>query len=133
MKYKDSGVSPVIAIIMMVAITIILAGAVTLWVMSLVDDDEDTSRGYFLDCEISVSDQEMVLMVISGEIIKTDEMSVTIDSVDFELPSNITLNAGEVLTLDIPAGFTVEISQYYTIKVIIDNKMVWDKEIIAGP
>ena len=117
----------------MVAITIILAGVVTLWVMSLVDDDQDTPRGYFLDCEISSSDQELTIMVISGEIIRTDSTRVTIDSVDLEMPSNVTLNAGEVLTLDIPAGFTVEISQTYTIKVVIDNKVVWDKDIIAGP
>ncbi len=38
MKKNDMGVSPVIAVILMVAITVVLAGVVFLWAQSFTDE-----------------------------------------------------------------------------------------------
>jgi len=46
-KKNEEAVSPVIAIILMVAITVVLAGVLYMWVISLADTDEDVDIMYF--------------------------------------------------------------------------------------
>ena len=47
MKKNEEAVSPVIAIILMVAITVVLAGVLYMWVISLADTDEGVSIMHF--------------------------------------------------------------------------------------
>ncbi len=54
-KMKEEGVSPVIAVILMVAITVVLAGVLFVWVGQLAEIDEENPKLYFRTNDAAVS------------------------------------------------------------------------------
>ena len=118
-----TGVSPVISVILMVAITIVLAGLVTLWVFSL-SDTNDHLTIYKFEADIYSQSDEIHLSLVTGDLINTTSMVVKINATDVTVPTGINLSAGDVLVLDSPIGLEQFVE--YQIKVIIDNTTVWE-------
>ncbi len=131
MKKNDMGVSPVIAVILMVAITVVLAGVVFLWAQSFTDDSGGTVETMNLKGTIDDSEEELSLEVISGTyswddykvlVNGTDPLTTTVDS---------SSSAGE--TALFTGSVTFDVGNSYNIKIIniADNKVVWENDIIA--
>ena len=98
MKKNDMGVSPVIAVILMVAITVVLAGVLYLWVSSLADTD-DTFTTLSFDAEMhngplaATTDDTLTLNLLKGDTITWTNYRVTIDGVLFYDGTATTANA----------------------------------------
>jgi len=132
-KIKCDAVSPVIAVILLVAITIVLAGLVTLWVFSLVDEDEGSGT-YHFEARIDTSEQELMLTVVSGPVLDPSAMRVLVGETEMIIPAGTgVLNAADSITLTPPSGFTFEVQVVYHVKVVVDNRMVWEQDVNGGP
>jgi len=131
MKKDITGVSPVIAVILMVALTVVLAGVVFLWAQSFVGDN-DTVDTINVKGRIDVSATELQLEVISGTYTWAD-YKITVNGTEIvdTTPSADSSSAGETCTWTDPVLDTVGTS--YNIKIINieKNKVVWEKDIIA--
>ena len=109
----DRAVSPVIGVILMVAITVVLAGVIGVMVFGLADDLGDTTPSATLDIDdvgINSSDEvgNFTLAHDGGDAIEAQDLSVivagsTIDHVaelsDGELVDGDTFSAGESVTI----------------------------------
>ncbi|MBN1389852.1 MAG: type IV pilin [Candidatus Thermoplasmatota archaeon] len=150
-RKNDMGVSPVIAVILMVAITVVLAGVVFLWAQSFTDDaggDVETLniRGEIDVNGLTVSSVDyscLSLEVISGKIDWT-KYKVTIETTVVYTSSTTAI--GTANTGESNAGDTAFFSATtltgtdalvsgteYSVKIVNigDNKVVWDNDIIA--
>ena len=83
MKKNDMGVSPVIAVILMVAITVVLAGVLYLWVSSLADTDKETD---LLDMKIEAfadatvaNDYDKIEVTVNSGTVNWAEYKLTVD------------------------------------------------------
>ena len=76
MKNNEEAVSPVIAIILMVAITVVLAGVLYMWVISLADTDEGVSIMHFSleDGQNSDTTQGVFFLIRAGKGVDLDPM-----------------------------------------------------------
>ncbi len=127
---SNKGVSPVIAIILMVAITIVLVGILSLWIFSLVDDDRGGSPVYAFDSDLDSDNDQINLTLVMGDVIDTLKMGVKINAQDVDIPDDYgNLFAGVTFTLNSPID--LEKSVEYHISVIIDNKVVWENDMIS--
>ena len=129
MKKNDMGVSPVIAVILMVAITVVLAGVLYLWVSSLADTDEQMDN-LNVKASADLSDALLTIDVQSGTL-TWDEYKVTFNGTTVATLSTET-SAGEVATFDISVGSPTHlVSDEVSVKIINieDNKIVWQKDI----
>ena len=110
MKKNDMGVSPVIAVILMVAITVVLAGVLYLWVSSLADTDKETD---LLDMKI--------------EAFADSTVANDYDKIE------VTVNSGTVNWAEYK--LTVEGEQYYTASATSsagDKAVFYDDPTLAG-
>ena len=137
MKKNDMGVSPVIAVILMVAITVVLAGVLYLWVSSLADTEGDVET-INVKCELvnGVAADTMTFEVMSGDIAWADYY-VKIDGTTqtAETPAAGTSSAGDVASFswDLTGDDPFATGTTYNIKIvnIENNAVVYDKDIIA--
>jgi flagellin-like protein len=131
-KLDEEGVSPVIAIILMVAITVVLAGVLYVWVTSLADTEE-TVKNLQLKGEISVVDNSTANLVIThrgGDKIAWSDYQVTLHGSTVTTTSTETA-VGETATFAYTGALTV--GEEYTARIIdVDaDKIVWEDVITA--
>lgn len=134
MKKNDMGVSPVIAVILMVAITVVLAGVVFLWAQSFTNETGGTVKALNLKGSLDDSDEELSLEVISGTIVWSD-YKVLVNGTTQLSTSAGTSNAGETATFtDATSTIDFAAGTSYNIKIIdiAENKVVWEDDIIAA-
>ncbi|MGA1793782.1 MAG: type IV pilin [Thermoplasmatota archaeon] len=132
LKKNDLGVSPVIAVILMVAITVVLAGVVFLWAQSFTDDAGGDVEKMNVKGVIDDSDDDLIIEVISGKI-TWGNYKVTVDGSQLTTVT-VESNAGDTAIFNddvTPVTFTA--GTEYTVKIINigDNKVVWEDDIIA--
>ena len=137
---KDMGVSPVIAVILMVAITVVLAGVVFLWAQSFTEDTGDDVRNLnikvslYEDTDAAAADI-LEIEVLGGTIIWGD-YEVNVESTDAGSPTSGA--TGGQSTAGDTAVFTspVVITSGQTYKVqIIDleaNKVAYTSENVIA-
>ena len=131
LKKNDMGVSPVIAVILMVAITVVLAGVVFLWAQSFTDDSGGTVETMNVKGTIDDSAETLSLEVISGTYTWGD-YKVLVNGTDELTTATASSSAGETVSFT-EAGYTFDVGYSYNIKIIniADNKVVWENNIIA--
>ena len=134
-KKNDHGVSPVIAVILMVAITVVLAGVLYLWVSSLADTDKsaellDIKGELYEDLDSAATADKLVIEVMGGTITWGD-YKVTVGGTEVTTTTTSS-SAGdeETFTTSVPA---LTQGTSYTVKIVNvgDNEVVWSKDIIA--
>ncbi len=152
---KNDGVSPVIAVILMVAITVVLAGVVFLWAQSFTDEAGGggeilnvrgtiDANGFADDTPDSYSGLE--IEVISGTV-SWSEYKVTIEGVqvytETQAAALTAANAGSssagesqwftIATYEVVAGTPLVAGTEYNVKIVNigDNVVVWEDDIIA--
>ncbi|MCU0799371.1 MAG: type IV pilin [Candidatus Thermoplasmatota archaeon] len=153
-KKNDMGVSPVIAVILMVAITVVLAGVVFLWAQSFTNEAGGTVKNLNVRGDIDANGivvagpvyyPVLTIEVISGKIVWSD-YKVTINGVSVwdvadlvTAPETIaagtntvTSNAGDTAYFS-HSTLAVTSGTEYSVKVvhIKENKIVWEANIIA--
>ena len=125
---KNDGVSPVIAVILMVAITVVLAGVVFLWAQSFTDDADGGVDTINVKANADGSDDALYFEVISGTM-KWDDYKILTTTAGLES------SAGEKATFAGAAGadsfFSKTIEYNVRIVNIADNAVVWEDDIIA--
>jgi flagellin-like protein len=132
LKKNDMGVSPVIAVILMVAITVVLAGVVFLWAQSFTDDAEggvetvNVKASLYEDTAAALDKIE--IEVISGTM-TWSEYTVTIESNTATLAGSTSAGGTATATGD----WTLVKGTEYTIKIVNigENKVVWEDDVIA--
>ena len=148
MKKNDMGVSPVIAVILMVAITVVLAGVVFLWAQSFTDDTGGTVETLNIKATATSdgTDNYLIIEVMGGSVdftkyqVKLTEVgdptnSVTFDSTDLDVPATTTYNAGDTASFTSTSGtdlltlITTGNSMNVKIINIGDNKIVWENDL----
>jgi len=137
-KKNDMGVSPVIAVILMVAITVVLAGVVFLWAQSFTEDAKGGAKTLSVDLEL-VNNAALTQDVISITPLKGD-----IDWTDYRLifdgtevpTANLPTGANNPttvgLTADINVGdLTLVVGQKYTVKMVFieDQSVVLNTDV----
>ncbi len=132
---KNDGVSPVIAVILMVAITVVLAGVVFLWAQSFTDDADGGVETINVKASADGSDDDLVFEVISGTM-KWDDYKILINATtEVTTTAALESSAGEMATFTAAAGppsfFTGTIEYNVRIINIADNAVVWEDDIIA--
>ncbi len=153
MKWKRNakdGVSPVIAVILMVAITVVLAGVVVLWVTRLSKTEEEGPEMLTLDVKL-YSDGTMTIDNNGGGKITWTNYKITIDGVgiagtsdynndntnetwsDGTPGSTVETDVGERLTITLTTPSSITVGQEYTVKVVnlATQKVVAEYEVTA--
>jgi len=91
---EDRGVSPVIGVILMVAITVILAAVIGAFVLGLGDQASESAPQASIDISFD-GDRVVNLTHGGGDNIQTSEIEVTVGSDTVQNSSNIGEGAGE--------------------------------------
>lgn len=129
MKKNDLGVSPVIAVILMVAITVVLAGVVFLWAQSFTDDAEGGVETINVKGSLDDSANELYLEVISGTLEWAD-YKIMVNGTTQLSTTDTSSSAGSTATF---TDMDYVVGTEYNVKIIniADNKVVWEDDIIA--
>ncbi|PSQ25852.1 type IV pilin [Halobacteriales archaeon QS_9_68_17] len=121
----DKAVSPVIGVILMVAITVILAAVIGAFVLDLGGNTQDTPQASF-DYDYS-SSSEVTITHESGDSLEADNLAVNIggdeiststNSGDFDPSSGSEVNAGNTLVSSVGYDGTYGSGSGTTIRVI---------------
>jgi len=127
----NEGVSPVIAVILMVAITVVLAGAVTLWVFNLSSQSGEDGEMYFFRSTLEASDDTIHIHLLSGsDTLDTSKIRVIINGEDVSSISNQEMYAGDELVAD--AGIDLTPGTTYNVKITVNNRMMYEGNPIAN-
>jgi FlaG/FlaF family flagellin (archaellin) len=144
-SHRDDAVSPVIAIILMVAITVVLASVLYVWVMNIADTDEGIEQ--FPTLEITIMDlpsgDELKFKQTSGDPLDWSKYKIIIanQSDDLDTAVMLTLSGimvpGETITFNATnaSGFSdidYRYNTFYNLEIynIRDNKRVFYKNNI---
>ncbi|ELZ88554.1 type IV pilin [Haloferax sulfurifontis] len=110
---ESRAVSPVIGVILMVAITVILAAVIGTFVLGLGDQVGDTAPQASFSFDYDGA-QEITITHESGDSIASDQLSVVIPS-DLSTPviskndgSDDNMNAGETIVVELDTGETLD-------------------------
>ena len=152
MKKNTLGVSPVIAVILMVAITVVLAGVVFLWAQSFTD--EAGGGGEILNVKGSIDANGLVdgtpttytvltIETISGTV-DWSLYKVTVGGVQVydvasltttpDTSNGLTASAGDSTYFSVAAWTTLlTAGTEYNVKIVNigENALVWEDDIIA--
>ncbi|MCU0799372.1 MAG: type IV pilin [Candidatus Thermoplasmatota archaeon] len=127
-NFDKKGVSPILAILLLIAITLMVAGIVTLWTFSFLNEEHDTNSLFVFDVEITSSTDTILITQISGKIVNTSYFKFKIGDQQLNLTTGV-FKAGEAMQIN--PGFDIIQYETYHIKIIYNNKMIYDREIIA--
>jgi len=104
----DRAVSPVIGVILMVAITVILAAVIGTFVLGLGDSLGDSQPTAQLDAEIDYSSENVTIEHNGGDSIESGELSVIVDINGTTIESNSNydsrLSVGDTITGSVATG-----------------------------
>ena len=116
--FEERAVSPVIGVILMVAITVILAAVIGAFVLGLGDSLDNGSPSVQLTLSESSEDEKFEMNHASGDALELEEITVLVDGsevttsfADSAGTAVTTLSAGETVVVDISdnVGDPVEI------------------------
>ena len=137
MKKNEEAVSPVIAIILMVAITVVLAGVLYVWVTSLADTGE-TVDNLQLDGEVTTNGDTVATLSIThrgGDKIAWTDYKVTLNGTAVTAATTET-SVGEVgaFTLTTTGATAIILGEEYTARIIEleSNKIVWEDKTMTA-
>ena len=131
----DEGVSPVIAIILMVAITVVLAGVLYVWVIGMADTDSSDMNLATFDAELHSSTRNLTVRMNSGDPIFWDEHALKLDGIELDtrnVSDDGQFNAGDTITvyIDFSYGITLIVGNKYRVEIVnyLEGNIVYDDE-----
>lgn len=102
---SDRAVSPVIGVILMVAITVILAAVIGTFVLGLGDSLGDSQPTAQLDASVDYANDDITIEHLGGDSIESGELTVIVSSGASQYESNgaysSRLSVGEEVTADL--------------------------------
>ncbi len=87
MRKNDCAVSPVVGVILMVAITVVMSGIVYFWATQLTDTQDTTVPYYMFDINLNSENDEILIIPKNGLPLLTDNLILRIDGNEVEMPS----------------------------------------------
>lgn len=99
---EDKGVSPVIGVILMVAVTVVLAAVISVFLLGATDQFGDPVPTATFDIEFEDDGSEATIEHVSGASIQTDSLRVLHDGddiADVDFGENDTLRVGNTFTV----------------------------------
>jgi flagellin-like protein len=126
----ERAVSPVIGVILMVAITVILAAVIGTFVLGLGDQVQETSPNAQWDWDYDSSNDQLMLTHESGDSVDASTMSLTGDGVDPDI-SDLTADSNFANSNSFPsevtAGDSVTINSSTTQESTSGNtvRLIW--------
>jgi flagellin-like protein len=132
---NSRAVSPVIGIIIAVAITVILASIAYVWFMSLTEDvGETTVEPLRVSAELNIErvHEEFALEIIIGRNINWDDYTVTLNYKEVDVPTGTISNEGDVVYFDYQGPPLAE-GNIYTYDIIdnLRNTVVFTDDVLA--
>ncbi|MGA1793781.1 MAG: archaellin/type IV pilin N-terminal domain-containing protein [Thermoplasmatota archaeon] len=137
---ERKGVSPVIAVILMVAITIVLAGVVFIWAQSFADEVREEPDYYNVRVSITTDEGSPPTQLLRVELLEGrihwSSFSVKVDDVVLAISTEED-RAGDQEIFAIPdssaSGIDISVGSSYVVKIIsLDyNSIVYNDEIIC--
>jgi flagellin-like protein len=124
----DKGVSPILAILMMIAITLVLAGVILLISSHFINYGSDTVEIFLFNVEAKGSADTINVEIMKGSL-NTSRMDVMLEGASLNITST-EIRAGE--TLRIPAGIDIVPGTSYDVTIIVDNKVMYQNTVNAG-
>lgn len=118
------------AVLLMVAVTIVLVGIVAVWVFQYNDLTEGGGDHYVFDIELDGTQDHIELCVVDGEGLNTSYARIMLNDNLVNLTDMMIFAGQEV---DLVSPIDMEIGIYYNIKIIVNEKMIYDNDIIAAP
>jgi flagellin-like protein len=143
MKKDLAGVSPVIAVILMVAITVVLAGVVFLWAQSFTEDAGGGAQTVSVDLELSddgAAVTELTITPLRGDIQWADyKLIFNGHEIDTSALVTSTVGIDEVIDVDgtnyvVPAAYAaLTVGQEYNVKMIYieDQSVVLNTNVVC--
>ena len=119
------GVSPIFGILLLVAITLMLAGVLIIVVYSFINIDQrsDDLRSFSVNLDSSMDLITITLM--KGDRVSTGNMRILIDEKNVTLEQRI-LKVGEQVNATSPVD--IILGRSYQIKIVIGDSLVFDQE-----
>jgi flagellin-like protein len=113
----DSAVSPVIGVILMVAITVILAAVIATFVLGLGDQVSDTAPQASFDFDYNATNSSMTITHTGGASIPANQLNVSEDGTSeaWGSGSGFDVTAGNSTTVD-------SVNDNSTVRVIWENQ-----------
>jgi flagellin-like protein len=129
-RFDEKAVSPVIAVILMVAVTVVLAGVVFLWAQSFTEYAVDDVSFFQVDVTVRTDEgtppnQELEVLMLKG---KVDWARYEVHFEDIQLAGSTavtTAGSSEVFTVpdSTSGGYDLEISNKYNIRIVSIDSM----------
>jgi len=127
----DDAVSPVIGVILMVAITVILAAVIASFVIGLGDDNQTTKPSTTFEFDYDNGDDHLTISVGNGKNLEAEQVELTGDadnsgSTDMKAWSDYSTSSGDGTvsksgstdTLSAGSSLTIEANPGYDISVV---------------
>ena len=127
-KADNVAVSPVIGVILMVAITVVLAGILYLWVSQLADHDDSGLDHFTFEFKLDSNNDVILMELQSGPLISSRYFTIKLDGIDGIIPEQ-NMHAGDTITITSPVDMIS--GSTYNIKLIKDYNVIWDQDYIA--
>lgn len=130
---NNKGVSPILAIIILIGITLVIAGVAAVWFIGFADFNEDVSNGsgfYVFNVKLDGSNDNITFIIISGKLLNTTKMVLRIDDKIVPIP---VMKIGAGTDVEVDSGMDLEPGSYYRVKITVSNSLFYDNELMATP
>jgi flagellin-like protein len=133
--FRDEGVSPVIGVILVVAITVVVASILYVWVMNMASDTDKTvvePLQVTPELNIDHENDELELKIKIGRGINWDNYRVMLNNSEVKTtPGKISLE-GETVLFDYQGDKLIE-NKFYTLDIIeiSTNTIVFSENVLA--
>jgi flagellin-like protein len=126
------GVSPILAILILIAITIVVAGVAAIWFFGFANTGDDSSSGdgfYIFNVSLNGNNENVTFSIISGQVLNTSDMKMSVEGNAVAIPSQ-EIGAGTDVEAD--TGLDLQPGEYYRVKITVDNSLFYDNKILAS-
>jgi hypothetical protein len=113
----------------MITISLILAGVVVFIVSQYFSNDRDTGDMWFFQSNADASSDTVEIKLIKGSI-NTTRIEVRLDGIALNGTSEM-LGPGDIHS--IPAGIDIVHGHTYNIKIVVDDRVMYDNDVAAKP
>lgn len=127
------GVSPILAIIILIGITLVIAGVAAVWFLGFANNNEEGSDGagfYVFNVKLDGSSDNITFIIISGKLLNTTKMVLRIDDKIVPIP---VMKIGAGTDVEVDSGMDLEPGSYYRVKITVSNSLFYDNELMATP
>lgn len=131
--HSNKGVSPILAIIILIGITLVVAGVAAVWFLGFAANSDDGSDGagfYVFNVKLDGSNDNITFSITSGKLLNTTNMVLRIDGTTIPIP---VLKIGAGTNVEVDSGMDLVIGSYYKVKITVSNSLFYDNELVARP